>query len=140
MGRDGIELRDIGSFRLSPRRLAGLIAMSAAGKISGKNAKQTLEAVIKEDKDPQTIVTERGWELIADPAKIAETVLTVAAAEAEAGAAARAAAPDDRRRQTLTAFIVGKVLAASGGRADPKIAGQQIEALLRGDQANTPDS
>ncbi|MDR2478233.1 MAG: Asp-tRNA(Asn)/Glu-tRNA(Gln) amidotransferase subunit GatB [Treponema sp.] len=133
MGKEGIELRGIGSFRLSPRRLASLVVMSAAGKISGKNAKQTLEAVIKEDKDPQTIVTERGWELIADPAKIAETVQAVAEAEAEAVATARAAAPDDRRRQTLTAFLVGKVLAATGGRADPKIAGQQIEALLRGE-------
>ena len=132
LGREGVELRAIGSFRLSPKRLASLVVMSASGSISGKNAKQTLEAVIKEDKDPEAIVKERGWELIADPAKIAEAVQAVAEAEAAAVAEARSMAPGEKRRQTLAAFLVGKVLAATGGRADPAIARTQVEALLQG--------
>ncbi|GHV93783.1 aspartyl/glutamyl-tRNA(Asn/Gln) amidotransferase subunit B [Spirochaetia bacterium] len=134
LGREGIELRDIGSFRLNPKRLASLTVLSASGKISGKNAKQVLEAVISEDKDPEAIIKERGWELISDPAKIAEAVQKVAAAEAATLAQARAALAEgnDKRRQTLSAFLVGKVLAATGGRADPKIAGSQIESLIQG--------
>ena len=131
MGREGVELRDIGAFRLSPRRLAGLIAMSAAGKISGKNAKQTLEAVIKEDKDPEVIIQERGWALLTDPAAIACAVRSVAEAEAATVAEARGIAANEKRRQTLQAFLVGKVLAATGGRADPHIAARQVEALLQ---------
>jgi aspartyl-tRNA(Asn)/glutamyl-tRNA(Gln) amidotransferase subunit B len=128
MGRDSIDPREIGGFRLSPQRLASLVAMTAAAEISGKIAKQALEAVIAEDKDPAAIVSEKGWGLISDPAKIAEAVQAVA--QAEAAAVAEAQTADGKRRQTLSAFLVGKVLAATGGRADPKIAREQVERLL----------
>jgi aspartyl-tRNA(Asn)/glutamyl-tRNA(Gln) amidotransferase subunit B len=133
LGRENIELRDIGSFRLTPERLAALTVLSAAGSISGKNAKQTLEAVIKEDKDPETIIKERGWELISDPAKIAEAVKAVIAAEQNTVAELRSltGSGNEKRRHTLNAFLIGKVLAATGGRADPKIAGLQLEELIR---------
>jgi aspartyl-tRNA(Asn)/glutamyl-tRNA(Gln) amidotransferase subunit B len=132
LGREGIEPRDIGSFRLGPGRLAALVSMSAAGKISGKNAKQLLEAVIKEDADPEVIAKERGWELISDPAKIAEAVKAVA--ETETATLTEARTADGRRRQTLTAYLVGKVLSATGGRADPKIAAKQVEELIGGNE------
>jgi aspartyl-tRNA(Asn)/glutamyl-tRNA(Gln) amidotransferase subunit B len=131
MGREGVDPEKIGTFRLTPRRFAGLIAMTAGGKITGKNARQTLEAVIAEDKDPEEIVRERGWEIISDPAEIAKAVQTVA--EAEAATVTEAKAADLKRRKTLTAFLIGKVLAATGGRADPKIVGEQIEGLLGGE-------
>ena len=41
---------------------------------------------------------------------------------------------NQKRRQTLTAYLTGKVLAATGGRADTKIAGAQIEELIRKNQ------
>ncbi|MDR0316445.1 MAG: Asp-tRNA(Asn)/Glu-tRNA(Gln) amidotransferase subunit GatB [Treponema sp.] len=130
LGKEGIELRDIGSFRLNPKRFASLAAMTAAGKITGKNARQTLEAVIAEDKDPAQIVKERGWELISDPAKIAKAIRTVAEAEAATVAELRGTAIDEKRRRTLMAYLTGKVLAATGGRADPKIVGSQIDSLF----------
>ena len=132
LGRDGIELRDIGNFRLTPKRLAGLVVMTSAGKITGKNARQCLEAVIKEDKDPAQIVKEQGWELISDPAKIAEAVKIVAETEAAAVAEIRETGITEKRRQVLTAYLTGKVLAATGGRADPKIAGTLIKELILG--------
>jgi aspartyl-tRNA(Asn)/glutamyl-tRNA(Gln) amidotransferase subunit B len=134
MARDGIELRDIGSFRLTPKRLASVAALAASGKISGKNAKQALEAAIAEDKDPVQIIKERGWEIICDPSAIAETVRSVAQAEAKTLEEARAALSEgnEKRRQTLTAFLVGRVLAATGGRADPNIARAQVEGLVEG--------
>jgi len=89
-----------------------------------------MEAVITEDKDPEQIVKERGWELISDPAVIAEAARAVA--QAEAAAVAEAKTADGKRRQTLTAYLVGKVLAATGGRADPKVAGEQIAELISG--------
>jgi len=131
LGREGIELRGIGGFRLTPARLASLIVMAGAGKISGKNARQCADAVIKEDKDPARIVKERGWELISDPAQIAEAVRAVARDESAAVAELKAGV-NDKRRQTLIAYLTGKVLAATGGRADPKIAGNLINELILG--------
>jgi aspartyl-tRNA(Asn)/glutamyl-tRNA(Gln) amidotransferase subunit B len=136
LSRERIPLGDIFSFKLSPRRLASLIILVARGQVSLKNAKQAMEAVLAEDRDPELIIRERGWEQLSDPAEIAQVVRTVWEAEAAVFAEIRAANAADgevsaRRQNTLRAYLVGKVLAATGGRADPKIAGAQIEAAIR---------
>jgi aspartyl-tRNA(Asn)/glutamyl-tRNA(Gln) amidotransferase subunit B len=127
--RAGLPLGALKTFALTPERLASLTVMIAGGQVSTKNARQALEAAAACDRDPEAIVRERGWELLNDPGKIAEAVRAVEAAEEKAFAEA-AAAGNPKRRQTLTAFLVGKVLAATGGRADPGIARQQIEELI----------
>jgi aspartyl-tRNA(Asn)/glutamyl-tRNA(Gln) amidotransferase subunit B len=43
----------------------------------------------------------------------------------------RGTAIDEKRRRTLTAYLTGKVLAATGGRADPKIAASLIDELIQ---------
>jgi aspartyl-tRNA(Asn)/glutamyl-tRNA(Gln) amidotransferase subunit B len=133
--RDGLSpacLEPGGPFKLSPERLASLAALAARGSVSGKNAKQTLALVLEEDKDPEIIVRERGWDLLSDPAEIARAVEAVYAAEGRSFEEARAAAAQGnaRRLGTLSAYLVGKVLAATGGRADPRIAGQQVSGLI----------
>ena len=129
--REGIALSAIGGFKVTPRRLASTAAMVAQGQVSMKNAKQTLERVIAEDRDPEIIIKEQGWEQLTDPAKIAEAVQSVQAEEAATFENIRTAIAGGnyKRQQVLTAYLVGKVLAATGGRADPKIVGSQIEAL-----------
>ncbi|MDR2049567.1 MAG: Asp-tRNA(Asn)/Glu-tRNA(Gln) amidotransferase subunit GatB [Treponema sp.] len=127
--RDG--LSDFGAFALSPVRLAAISVMQAEGRLSGKLAKQTLELVVAEDKDPETIVRERDWEQITDPAPIAEAARQVIAEEkATVSELQNSGGENEKRRKTLFAYLVGKVLAATGGRADPKIAGDQVAALL----------
>ncbi|MDR0600907.1 MAG: Asp-tRNA(Asn)/Glu-tRNA(Gln) amidotransferase subunit GatB [Treponema sp.] len=132
MGRDGIALQHIGTLKLTPARLAALAATAERGDVSGKNARETLEAVMREDRDPLDIIREKGWERISDPEKIASAVRTVRNAEEAAFTEAKAAGAEGnvKRRRTLTAYLVGKVLAATGGRADPAIAGEQIAALI----------
>jgi aspartyl-tRNA(Asn)/glutamyl-tRNA(Gln) amidotransferase subunit B len=129
LSREGLPVSAIASLRISPRRLASLVALSVQGRLSGKNAKQTLEAVFAEDKDPEAVIREQGWERVADPEQIAKAVQAVYEAEGpvfkDAGTAA-----NPKRRRTLTAYLVGKVLERTGGRADPRIAGEQVEALI----------
>jgi aspartyl-tRNA(Asn)/glutamyl-tRNA(Gln) amidotransferase subunit B len=129
LNREGIPLA---RFALSPPRLASLVLLTDSGRISVKIAKRVLEAVFTEDKDPETIVRERGWELLSDPVQIAEAVQAVRAAEGKTLAEAREAAAggNGKRRLTLAAYLVGKVLEKTGGRADPGIAGAQIAALI----------
>jgi aspartyl-tRNA(Asn)/glutamyl-tRNA(Gln) amidotransferase subunit B len=130
--RDNIPLSRINTLKLTPKRLASLTAMLVEGRLSGKLAKQTAELVITEDRDPEIIVREKNWEQLTDPAKIATVAKEVLSAEKTTveelhGAEA---AGNVKRRATLAAYLVGKVLAATGGRADPKIAGEQIELGL----------
>jgi aspartyl-tRNA(Asn)/glutamyl-tRNA(Gln) amidotransferase subunit B len=135
LSREGLDPRNIGSFALTPRRLAALTFLIAGEMVSGKNARQALEAAAREDRDPEDIIRERGWEQISDPMQIADSVWTVFEAEAATVTELRAIAAGEKeappkRRQTLTAFLVGKVLAATGGRANPRTVGEQIESLI----------
>jgi aspartyl-tRNA(Asn)/glutamyl-tRNA(Gln) amidotransferase subunit B len=127
--REGLPLKALETFALTPERLASLAVMIERGRVSTRNARQALEAAAAEDRDPEEIVREQGWELLKDPGTIAEAVKTVRAAEEKIFAEA-AAAGNPKRRRTLTAFLVGKVLAATGGRADPGIVREQIEVLI----------
>jgi aspartyl-tRNA(Asn)/glutamyl-tRNA(Gln) amidotransferase subunit B len=142
LSRENIALRDIGSFRLGPRRLASLVSLAARGEVSGRNARQCVEEVLKEDRDPEIIIRERGWEQLSDPAAIAQAVKAAVEAEGDTLAELRAIAAGEKdappkRRQTLTAYLVGRVLAATGGRADPQIVRSQVEALVE-DRAGAP--
>ncbi len=132
MNRDGLDASDLSSLRLTPARLASLVALIATGRISGKIAKQTLEAVFTEDADPEAIVEQRGWEQITDPAVIGAAVEKVfsedPSAVSAAGAVNAAGAGDPARYKSLVAYLVGKVLAATGGRAEPGIARSLVEA------------
>jgi aspartyl-tRNA(Asn)/glutamyl-tRNA(Gln) amidotransferase subunit B len=130
--RDGISPAEFGSFRLTPLRLATLMALIVGGTLSGKNARQTLEAVLAEDRDPTDIVRERGWEQFSDPARIALVVRAVSESEAASLEEARkaAAAGNAKRAAALSSYLVGKALAATDGRANPKIVGAQVAQLM----------
>jgi aspartyl-tRNA(Asn)/glutamyl-tRNA(Gln) amidotransferase subunit B len=132
LNREGLAVPDIAALKLSPRRLASLVVLVARGQVSVKNAKQALEAVLAEDKDPEFIIRERNWEQLRDPERIAQAVRTVYAGEGAAVEAIRTALAGGNRKRanTLTAYLLGKVLEQTGGRADPKIAGAQIRTLI----------
>jgi aspartyl-tRNA(Asn)/glutamyl-tRNA(Gln) amidotransferase subunit B len=130
--KTGIDPADIGSAKLSPARLASLVVLTAKGTVSAKNAKQTLAAVFDENKDPQAIIKERGWEQITDPAKIGEVMDGVLTAEAETltDLQSAKASGNEKRVKTLTAYLAGKVIAATGGRADPGVVGRLLAGRI----------
>ena len=132
--RENIPLASIAAFKLTPARLASLVLMTATGRVSTKNAKQAMETAIAEDCDPDIIIKEKALEQLTDPEKIAEVLRSVHTEEAATFAEVRAAttAGNAKRRRSLTAYLVGKVLAKTGGRADPRIVGEQVETLIGG--------
>jgi aspartyl-tRNA(Asn)/glutamyl-tRNA(Gln) amidotransferase subunit B len=132
LAKEGIDLAAVGSAKLTPARLAAIVVLAAKGTISAKNAKQTLAAVFAEDKDPEIIVKERGWEQLTDPEKIGEVVDAVLKAETATLADLQNAkeAGNEKRVKTLNAYLAGKVIAATGGRADPAIVGKLLAERL----------
>lgn len=135
LSRDHIALADIAAFMLTPDRLAYLIVKTADGSVSTKNAKQAFELAVSAEnggRDPADIILENNWEQIRDLAQIAEVLALVEQEEAKTIVQAReaASANNDKRRRALSAFLVGKVLAKTQGRADPKIAGELVEKML----------
>jgi aspartyl-tRNA(Asn)/glutamyl-tRNA(Gln) amidotransferase subunit B len=129
--RGGFSAKTLADFPLTPGRLAKIVVLQGSGKLSTKNAREAVELSAAENRDPEEIIREKGWELLSDPAAIAVSVKEVYAEE-EAVFAEAAAADNPKRKQTLTAFLSGKVLKKTGGRADPAIVRKQIEELIAG--------
>ncbi|MDR2522013.1 MAG: Asp-tRNA(Asn)/Glu-tRNA(Gln) amidotransferase subunit GatB [Spirochaetaceae bacterium] len=128
LAREHIAPKDIGSAKLRPEFLAELVVLLDAGRVSQKNAKQVLDISFMEGKAPEWIVEEKGWEQISDAAVIAGFADSVCAAEAASFEQARAAsaAGDGKRLGVLSNFLLGKVIALSGGKANPSVAGAEI--------------
>lgn len=118
LNRSGVELH---ASPLTPRRIASLLSLLSDGTIHGKIAKQVLAMVFVEDKDPDRIIAEQGWEQITDPSQLREILEKVlvenpnAVAQIEGG---------DRKP---FGFIVGKVMLATEGRAEPKLVQQVLQ-------------
>lgn len=134
MNRDGLGLEDIGSLAVSSSKLASIVAMAAAGKISGKVARQVFELILAEGGEPADIVAAKGWELVADPAAIAKAVDAALKAEAATAeeAASAASRGDSGRLKQLAGFLAGKAIAASGGKAEPSLIRAEVDARLAG--------
>jgi aspartyl-tRNA(Asn)/glutamyl-tRNA(Gln) amidotransferase subunit B len=100
---------------LSPQRLAKILQFLNTDRIHTKIAKQVLEAVFEEDKDPGVVIAERGWEQITDPAEV--RALVEGACRDNPQAVAAIAGGDSKPM----GFLVGQVMRRSSGRAEPKL-------------------
>ncbi len=109
---------------LSESRLAGLLDLLRTGKIHGKIAKQTLEAVFEEDKDPAEIIREKGWVQMNDTSELQAVVEKVLAANPRAAEAVKAG--DEKP----LGFLIGIVMKETSGRADPRLARTLLQESL----------
>ena len=101
--------------------VAELVAMVDAGDLSATAAKEVIGGVIDGEGSPRTVAERRDLMQISD-AGVIETAV----------AAALAAHPDEAERlrggdMKLIGFFVGRVMQATGGKADPKA----VSALIR---------
>ena len=108
---------------LTPARLAALLELLAAGTVSGKIAKQVLETVLEQDRDPQAIVAEDGLRQVTDAAALQPVLDRVLADNPRVG---EQIAAGDRKP---VGFLVGQVMRHTAGRAQPDQVHGLIEAL-----------
>ena len=108
---------------LTPARLAALLELLAAGTVSGKIAKQVLETVLEQDRDPQAIVAEDGLRQVTDAAALQPVLDRVLADNPRVGEQITAG---DRKP---VGFLVGQVMRHTAGRAQPDQVHGLIEAL-----------
>jgi len=118
LNRDGLE---IGASRVSPTALAALLDRIADGSISGKIAKEVFEALWLGDGTVAEIIDKRGLTQISDSASIDALVDQVVAANPTQAEQFRAG------KQQVLGFLVGQVMKASKGKANP----QQVNEALR---------
>jgi aspartyl-tRNA(Asn)/glutamyl-tRNA(Gln) amidotransferase subunit B len=118
LNRDALE---IGASRVSPSALAALLDRIADGSISGKLAKEVFEALWKGEGTVAEIIDKRGLTQISDSASIDALVDQVIAANPTQVEQLRAG------KQQVLGFLVGQVMKASKGKANP----QQVNDALR---------
>jgi aspartyl-tRNA(Asn)/glutamyl-tRNA(Gln) amidotransferase subunit B len=118
LNRAGLDLVDS---PLTAERFASLLMLLAEHRIHGKIAKQTLRAVFAEDKDPETIIAENGWEQITDSAELGAHV------DRAIGENTHAVEQIRGGNTKPMGFLVGQIMKATQGRAEPQL----VNALLR---------
>jgi aspartyl-tRNA(Asn)/glutamyl-tRNA(Gln) amidotransferase subunit B len=113
--------RDIGASPISPERLAELIGLVERGAISGATAKAVFEKMFVSDRPAGEIVSAEGLSQIDDEAELVGRIEAVLDVHGDAVSQFRAG------KTAALGFLVGQVMKATGGRANPK----RVNELLR---------
>ncbi|THB66680.1 MAG: Asp-tRNA(Asn)/Glu-tRNA(Gln) amidotransferase subunit GatB [Spirochaetaceae bacterium] len=110
LNKAGIEINES---PMEPQWLADMLARIERKEISGKIAKDVLDRVFAGEGSPAQIIEAAGLQQITDPAQLAEAVDAVFASHPKALAEIQAG---DKKP---VGFVIGQVMRATGGKADP---------------------
>jgi aspartyl-tRNA(Asn)/glutamyl-tRNA(Gln) amidotransferase subunit B len=110
--------------RLPPARLAGLLALVADGTISGSIAKDVFDKMFATDRTADDIVRAEGLTQIDDDAQL--TALVSGALEKNGDAVAQYRAG----KQSALGFLVGQVMKAAAGKANPRRVNELLKRAL----------
>src|SRR5262249_36317379 len=102
---------------------AAIIAMTAAGTISSKIAKELADIVWREGGDPYQIVRQRGLEQVSDQAAIEKAIDTIVTANPEKAAEAK-------EKPKMIGWFVGQAMKATGGKANPELVNTVLKRRL----------
>jgi aspartyl-tRNA(Asn)/glutamyl-tRNA(Gln) amidotransferase subunit B len=118
---------DINTFRVKvpPARLAALIA-SSHGRINAATAKSVLEEMYNTGKTAVDIIKERGLSQISDTGELEKIVADVINSNVQPVADFKAG------KESAFKFLVGQVMRASKGRANPQLVNEVLKKKLGG--------
>ncbi len=116
--------KSIGECRMTPQAFAALVKMAAAQRISGPTVKELLPELFLSGGDPEEIVRTRGLETVSDDSSYEAWVDEALAKNPNPVADYKAG------KKAALSFLVGQVMKASKGKADPKrVSGLMISKL-----------
>ncbi len=118
---------DITDFRakVSPEWLGKLVTLNSQGVVNAATAKVALEEMFNTGRDAADIITQRGLSQISDTQEVSEVVSQVIQTNAQAVADYRAG------KDQAVKFLVGQVMKATRGRANPNLASELITEKLK---------
>jgi aspartyl-tRNA(Asn)/glutamyl-tRNA(Gln) amidotransferase subunit B len=111
---------------VTPERLAGLIRLVDSGRISGSVAKTVFEQMYTSSESAEEIAESHGFGRIDDRSALEQVVREVIAAHAGPVAQYRAG------KQQTFGFLVGQVMKATKGQANPSLANELMRRALEG--------
>jgi aspartyl-tRNA(Asn)/glutamyl-tRNA(Gln) amidotransferase subunit B len=118
---------EISEARISPEQLCQLVDLVEKGNVSGTSAKQVFEEMFNTGKDATDIITQRGLSQISDTVAVEEVVKQVIQANTQA------VADYEAGKETALKFLVGQVMKATRGRANPHLVNELLKKKLEGE-------
>jgi aspartyl-tRNA(Asn)/glutamyl-tRNA(Gln) amidotransferase subunit B len=116
--------RDINDSPVTAPRLAGLVQLIDRGIISGAMAKGVFEKMFASGGDAEAIVTSEGLAQIDDESQIVEQIASVLSRNADAVLQFRGG------KTSTFGFLVGQVMKAMNGKANPKRVNELLKRAL----------
>ncbi len=112
------------AFPIAPEALGELVTLVDQGKVSGKMAKEVFEKMYRSGESAAKIIEREGLTQISDPAAIEPIVRTIV--EAHPDLVAQYLSGEEK----VLGFLVGQVMKATQGQANPKLARQVLVRVL----------
>ncbi len=117
----------ISSVKIKPEDLVALIGMVKAGSINQPAAKKAFGVMWETGRPPQDIVEEHGLKQISDASELTGVVDQVIADSPQAVANFKAG------KETIIRFLIGQVMRATRGKANPQLAERLLRQRLHSD-------
>ncbi|MBW2622180.1 MAG: Asp-tRNA(Asn)/Glu-tRNA(Gln) amidotransferase subunit GatB [Deltaproteobacteria bacterium] len=111
---------------VKPGQLADLLKLVDQGKLSGKMAKSVFSDMYQTGRDPESIVKEKGLEVVSDTSQLTSIIDEILAdnpgqvAEYQSG------------KEKLIGYFVGQVMKKTRGQADPRAVNELLQEKLKG--------
>ena len=123
------QLKETGSavtdFAVSPEHFGALVGLVEAGTISGKIGKEVFEKMVETAEAPGVIIEREGLSQISDASAITEMAREVIEKNPEQVAELKAG------KDKVLGWLVGQVMKASRGKANPQLARSTLVELLK---------
>ncbi len=118
-------IEHIGTYVVTPEKLAALLVLIENNTISGKIAKTVFEDMIISGKEPAVIVDEKGLKQVTDTAAIESMIDKIIAENPES--------VNDYRsgKEKALKFLIGQVMKESRGKANPQMVNEVLIRKLK---------
>jgi aspartyl-tRNA(Asn)/glutamyl-tRNA(Gln) amidotransferase subunit B len=116
--------KEIAESPISARYLGELVGMIVKGELTGKMAKEVLPKIVESGHAPSVIVEREGMKQISDSGALEKIVDEVIAANPKQVEQFKSG------KTTVIGFLVGQVMKASRGQANPATVNEMLKSRL----------
>jgi aspartyl-tRNA(Asn)/glutamyl-tRNA(Gln) amidotransferase subunit B len=118
----------IAEFPVGPEALAALIERVKRKELNTNQGREVLAQMIATGRPADAIIAEGGYGMVADQGAIAAAVAAALAANPKAVEDLKGG---KKKPEAVKGFLRGQVMKQTGGKADPALVGELLEAKLR---------